>query len=262
MTFEEWLDRLVEHEIAYAGMVAGCERTPHAWFLTAPQVPGFRDANRALRLRADGKSAGEVAREVVAYYRSRGLPPRADVDPVAEEQGIGAALRRLGVLPIAEDRVLMRLGTERPPTRATAPGITVEVVPNSTGWGEADEWVETAVADDVGGSDEALWRTVAEHEARFPACRLYLARVDGQAGGAAVLFSHAGWGRIDSVATRLEFRRRGVATALMAAAISDSATSENFETYLFTEHGSDAERLYRRLGFEIWHANVMRRHRG
>jgi GNAT superfamily N-acetyltransferase len=139
--------------------------------------------------------------------------------------------------------------------------ITITVVPNETGAGEAKEWIETSVADDLGYSDESLWRTVAQHEAAYTRCRLYLARLNGQAAGVCDLFEANDWGRIDSVVTQHEYRRRGVASALIARAVSDSLTHGNCETYLFTERGGDAERLYRQLGFVSWHWNIFRQYR-
>ena len=260
MIQEDWLDRLIEHEIAYAGMAAVCERTEHALYLFAPDIPGYHDANRALRLRCDAVSAETVARQVVDYYRDRGLAPTADIDPIAEEQGIGDALRRLGVLPVRGERILMHYASREAP-RIPPDDVVVHLIPNETGRGEASEWIETAVADDIGWTDEALWRAVADLEARFTACTLYLARVGDRAAGTCDLFHAAEWGRIDSVVTRPEMRRRGVATALVSRAVSDSLTSGDKETYLFTEAGGDAERLYRHLGFTIWHANPFRRHR-
>ena len=260
MPSEEFIDWLVEQECAYARMVAGSERTPHAIFLYAPEAPGYHDANRALRLRTAGSTPGAVAATVVEYYRSRGLPPVAEVDAVAEAQGIGAELRAIGLTPAPGDRLLMRYAADRPPVAPDA-GVEITVVPNETGCGEAAEWIDTAAADDVGWPDEAIWRQVADLEARYSACRLYLARHGARAAGVCDLFEHGGSGRVESVVTRPEFRRRGIASALVARAVTDSVTRGNAETYLFTEPNGAAERVYRRLGFAVWHMNVFRQHR-
>ena len=260
MSLEEWLDLLIEHEVAYTGMAAVCERTDFAWYLRAPELPEYRDANRAVRLRTRG-APDAVAREIVEYYRSYNLVPVADVDPVAEAQGIGAALRRLGLAEVSGDRLLMRYGSDVPPYPPQS-GIAVETVPNETGHGEAADWIETAVSDDIGWPDEALWRAVASCEARYTPCRLYLGRLDTRPAGTCDLFEWARWGRIDSVVTRPDLRKRGVATTLIARAVTDSLTSSNSQTYLFTEPGGDAERLYRRLGFVAWHMNPFRQYRG
>ena len=123
---DAWLDRLIEHEITYFRMAARCERTENAAYLYAPDLPEYHDANRAIRLRTAGRSAEAVAAEVVAYYGARGLPPVADIDPIAEEQGIGHALRRLAITPVAGDRLLMRYASPKPPLRLDM-GVTVHV---------------------------------------------------------------------------------------------------------------------------------------
>ncbi len=253
------LDNLIEHEVGYLRMVAECVRTPFAWFLEGPDIPEYRDANHALRLRDDGRGPGAVAREVITYFRSRGRTPVADVDAVAEAQGIGIALRRLGITPFIGDYLLMRYVAE-PPPNISERGIHVDRIPNETGRAEAHEWIETVQSENLGRPDEAMWRQVAEHEARSTDCALYLARVEGKAAGAGDLFSHQGWGRVDSVVTRPEFRRQGVASALVAKAVRDSVTIGNTVTYLFTEAGGAGEQVYRKLGFVPWGVNVMRRH--
>src|SRR5882724_6252307 len=93
------LELLIAHETAYLQMVARLEKTDCAWFLHGPQIPDYLDANHALRLRDDGRGPEAVAQTVIAYYRARELEPAADVDAVAEAQGIGFALRRMGITP-------------------------------------------------------------------------------------------------------------------------------------------------------------------
>jgi GNAT superfamily N-acetyltransferase len=302
---DEWLDRLIEHEVLYTSMIAQTTRTDDAWFLHSPSAPDYRDGNRAMRLRTAERSAGEIVEQIIRYYRDRDLPPTADLDPVSESQGFEQALRQAGMLPTPGNRLLMRysastaehqnqnLGgpgrlsglsgqigpispshtlTPSPSQKTTSPPphpitssphhlITITEIPNEAGHDEAAVWIETAVSDDLGYPDESLWRKVARHEAAYAKCRLYLARVGGIAAGTCSLFEASEWGRIDSVVTRREYRRQGVASALIARAAQDSVTHGNRETYLFTERGGDAERLYRRLGFAAWHLDVFRQYR-
>lgn len=256
---KDWLETLIAHEARYFAFVAALEQTPCAWFLHGPELPDYHDANHALRLRDDGRGPAAVAREVIAYYRARGLPPVADVDPIAEEQGIGAALRRMGITPVMGDTLLMRFtGSEAP--LSPKEGVEVRVVPNESGAEEAREWIETVLSEERAMEHERLWRGVTEREARFPACRLYLGYVKGQTAGACDLFSEDGWGRVESVVTRPEFRRRGVASAVVAQAVADSLTQDNTVTYLYTEVGGAGEQVYMRLGFTAWGTNVLRRH--
>src|SRR5258707_388346 len=123
------LDKLAAHEAEYFTFGATWTQTACAWFLDGDELPDYRDCNHALRVRDDGRVAEAVAREVAAHYRARGVPIAADVDDVAERQGIGAALRRLGVTPVIGGRRLMRYASPMPP-RLPERGITIEVVPN------------------------------------------------------------------------------------------------------------------------------------
>jgi GNAT superfamily N-acetyltransferase len=255
-----FLEKLIAHEADYFTMAAALEKTQCAWFLHGPELAAYRDANHALRLRDDGRGPDCVARQVITYYRARGLSVTADVDNVAEDQGIGAALRRLGITPVIGEMVCMCLGGLDPP--AVAPhSVEVRLVRNETGRGEARDWIETAMSDSIGEGDEAMWRLVADREARMTGCRLYLALWDGAPAAACDLFSADGWGRIDSVVTRPEFRRRGIASALVAYVAGESLGMGNIATYLFTEAGGAGERVYTRLGFRTEGINVFRRHR-
>lgn len=82
-----------------------------------------------------------------------------------------------------------------------------------------------------------------------PDVRRYLARVGGAPAGAALLCSQNGLGYIDLVGTLPEFRRRGIASALVLRAASDSVELGNRWTALETITGSAPEHLYQCLGF-------------
>lgn len=82
-----------------------------------------------------------------------------------------------------------------------------------------------------------------------PEVRRYLARVDGVPAGTTLLCLQFGMGYIDLVGTLFEHRRQGVASALVMRAVADSQAAGNRWTALETETGTDAERLYKRLGF-------------
>ena len=276
------LDKLIAHETRYFEIWSQVTQTPSIWFLDGPALPDYHSANRALRLRTvpaltEGQAehnpesgvatVESLVAETIAHFRGRGLPVVVDVDPIAESQGFGRELRRRGVTPVIGSMLLMRYGADTPPVlnitstaRNEDTDIRIEQIARETGAGEAREWIHLAGSDEDDAEEAAFWRAVAEPEARSPDCRLYLARSDGQAAGACQLFSHAGWAQIDSVITHPDFRRRGVASRLVAQAVRDSLALGNAVTYLFTDNGGAGEKVYRRLGFEVWGVNVLRRH--
>src|SRR5678815_5200777 len=100
------MDHLMETELRFFAHLGTVEKTDFAWLLHNAELRDYRNANHALRLRDDGRGPEAVAREVIAFYRSRNIPPTADIDEIAEQQGIGAALRRLGVTPVIGNTLL------------------------------------------------------------------------------------------------------------------------------------------------------------
>jgi len=251
------LEKLLEHEVRYFAFAAEAERTAYAWYLHCPSLSGYHDVNRAIRLRDDGRGAAAVAHEVVTHFRVRALPIVVDLDPIAEAQGIGAALRRLGVMPIRENRVLMHYPQQTPPAFST-PDVEVQEIAQE----DTDAlrlWMETTL-DQVEESVAPDYWSYTEWEARYPACRLFLGFLNGQPAGTCDLFSSEGWGRIEMVETRPAFRRHGVASAVVTKAVAASLTMEHSETYLFTEAEGDGERVYRRLGFVRQGINLLHRH--
>ena len=253
------LDRLIEHETLYLGMLAATVKTDAAWYLIAPARSDWGDANRALRLRDTGQGPAAVAQEVVNYLQRHDMRVVVDVDEVAEAQGIGPALRRMGLMPVMGRWLLMRYAHDCPPALPER-GIEIVPVANETGQGEAKAWIDVLMSDEQDPDTLAMWQYVAEREAAYPPCRLYLACLEGRPVGACDLFSAAGSGRIDSVVVRPEYRRQGVASALTARAVADSLAAGNTLTYLYTEADGAGEAVYRKLGFTTWEANLMRRH--
>ncbi len=268
------LERLLAHYARYFEAWSQVTKTPAVWFLDSAELPDYRSANCALHLRV-GETSGQEAERIVsdtvscivAHFRTCGLPVVVDVDPIAEAQGFGRELRRRGITPVVGNTLLMR----RPiiddcvvPGADAANGhLSIRQVPNDPDSPETQQWVRLAgMEEEVEGDLEAaaFWRAVALREARSLDCRLYLAKWDGQAAGACQLFTSGDWAQIDSVATHPDFRRRGIASRLVAQAVEDAAGLNCTTAYLFTEQGGVGEQVYRRLGFETWGVNVLRRH--
>ena len=241
-----------------------------------------------------------IVAEIIGHFRGRGLPVVVDVDPIAEGLGFGRALRLRGVTPVIGSMLLMRfpsnvslpflvetmntpcvisflpraVDTLTPITSNNHNGradssLSANIGNNQSGasvniqgelTAEIQEWIHLAGSDEDTEDETRFWESVAAREAASPDCRLYLARVENQPAGACQLFSHAGWGLIDSVITHPQFRRRGIASRLVAQAVQDSRHLGNVVTYLYTEQGSAGEQVYRRLGFEVWGVDTLRRH--
>ncbi|CEK18658.1 GNAT family N-acetyltransferase [Chthonomonas calidirosea] len=254
-----WLDPLLKHEIHYFAFAGSSWQTDCAWYLFSETLPKYHDANRALRLRDDGRGPRKILQEVVAVFKQhRRWPIVIDIDPVAEEQGFLDALLREGALQNRSRYPLYAYKATQPPL-PPSPQVWVAAVPAYDE--EARQiWVELQICDERTEEERQFWRAVAEAESRFSGCRLYLAYIEESPVGACDLFSMDGWARIDSVITHPEWRRRGVASALVTRAIADALAEGNQLVYLFTEAGGPAESLYRRLGFERLHEGPLHRH--
>lgn len=102
-----------------------------------------------------------------------------------------------------------------------------------------------------GRSSEAL--SLREKEQAFRAmgadARWYLATAHGRPAGTAILFQAPEAAQILAVGTLPGLRGRGVASAVMHRLIGVWQASGHGFLFLDTTPGSDAERLYRRLGF-------------
>lgn len=106
-------------------------------------------------------------------------------------------------------------------------------------------------ADD--GADRAWWSRTFVAAARrnhaAPGQAFYLARCDGVPAAVTLCVHTPGLCGVYAVATRPEFRRRGLATALLEGVRRDAAGRGTGQLTLQVAAGSAAERLYRRLGF-------------
>jgi ribosomal protein S18 acetylase RimI-like enzyme len=79
--------------------------------------------------------------------------------------------------------------------------------------------------------------------------RWFVGFSEGEMAGYASLLSLEGVGYVDNVVTLPAFRRRGVAFATVRRAVEASAEGGDRLVFLLTDDGSDAQRLYERLGF-------------
>lgn len=256
------LDALYNHEVSYFAFSSACEDGPCARFLDCADLPDSRDVNRALRLRDDGRGPDAVVRSVVSHFRAHGTRVTAEVDAVSEAQGIGFALRKLGITPVLHSRALMRYsgGSRTTPPSDSPDSIDVIEVKGTNKGSLVRAWLRTNLHDIDGFENASTWRVLAEREASSPHVRLFLGLWQGHPTTTCSLFEENGLARIEMVETLPEYRKRGIASAVISRTIAELTASEGVETYLYTGYGSDAERLYSHLGFVTDTIDIMRRH--
>lgn len=78
----------------------------------------------------------------------------------------------------------------------------------------------------------------------------YLARAGGQPAATAILYLGPEAAQVLAVGTLPRFRARGLATALVRRALADFSARGSGFLFLDTRPGSQAERIYMRLGFQ------------
>lgn len=255
---EKQLEELAEQEARFFTGVSDVVEEAFGIFLFSPSFPEYGGANRVLRLRDDGRGAEAVADTVCAFYQDRELLPSADLDTIAESEGIGSALRRRGLNSAVANRLLMRYGLETPPS--VAPAFVIQRTPNDSGSDEARDWLEVSLSQENDEVEAEEWREVLRCDAREKSHQLYIAYEQDTPASCCQLFSNNGYGRIDDVLTCPEYRGRGLASAVVAHVVSVSMKSGNHTTFLYCEAGGIAEKLYRKLGFVVWERNPFRRH--
>jgi ribosomal protein S18 acetylase RimI-like enzyme len=81
--------------------------------------------------------------------------------------------------------------------------------------------------------------------------RLFLGMVHGEVAGRATLMGIGGVGYVDTVVTRLRFRRQGVARAMVSTAVQAGIERGDDLVHLLTVKDSAPQRLYERLGFRV-----------
>lgn len=199
----------------------------------------------------DEPVAGDV-REPLAVLRAafaaRNRHPRVEfVEAFAPE--LAAALRAAGFTEEARQPLMICTPESYRPA-PLVPGLTIITLNGGSSLDEAQAFVTTQNQ----GFDPTETRAATEREARrflqsLRGSMAFLALLDGQAAGAG-MFSVPldGITEVAGIATRLPFRRRGVASALTAQAVH-TAFRQGVRVVCLTAADERAGHVYERVGF-------------
>lgn len=203
---------------------------------------------RINRVTVAGLAAADVdvfVQDLREYFG--GIPVRIVVDDLAVDREIGASLLDAGCTTNHSLVYLAHVGAV--PEPPAVPGLAVEPVTEET----LREFVTVRIkgfADSEAGPSAAQIEeeTARRRAARAADSHLFIARIDGAA--AAVVGWRAGRDRfIFQLATRLPFRGRGIATALLCRILADAYARGCASVVINTDPDGLAIHLYRRLGF-------------
>jgi GNAT superfamily N-acetyltransferase len=240
------LARIYEHETLYWTCVASAEKREGWIAFHNKRFISRIDPNHAGEFRATDRQSAAIVQEIIEFYQDLGAVPAAYVDLLTAPQDLIRNLRKANFEEW--DGALADLMLYLGPDAAHPTTVAVEVVASEAArqaWASimAEETMQDA---DAQPQLQEYYRT----QISDPRMTAYLIRVDGEPASRCQLFSCQGLGRIEAVRTRAAYQGRGLATALIRQALQDSL-GQNHTTYIYAEPGTNAQRLYHRLGFRL-----------
>lgn len=248
MTLPAPLDRFWE---AMARTNPVCEATAWGYLVADPRFPIVWDANHAAVLDAGDALGADELRDVARAFLRRegaahehielwGLPTRSRLRDELRDR-LGRDLPR---------DLLMAFEGDPAALPGPAEGIRIDEVTRPDHrlgeWlrrsrNEFGDGLSDAVLDQLVGRDLAVFRPLG--------LRWFVATVGTELAGYTSLVSLAGVGYLDGVVTMPAFRRRGVASSTVAAAVRASVDAGDELVHLLAEGDGGPRRLYEGLGF-------------
>jgi len=236
--------QIEEHLLSLQRLVNDVKDIGHAILCSNQRIP-IANYNHAFRVNVAGSEAETLIDDVVRYYKSMGLKPCFVVSPATRPPTFANSLLGAGFKPVLEEDAMVLEGESK---IKAVPDVNVV----SSDANLLDVWTDVNMK---GFGIPVILRDaflgMFGKASQYKGTKSYLGYFQGKPAGACGLVSFNNVGGIFSVGTAPEYRRRGVATALLHKAIADSLSIGNSLLYLITTKGSDAERLYESLGFQV-----------
>lgn len=223
-----------------------------ACFVTSPDAPRIYDANHACRLRAGTPDAVEaVLAEAERRFAGLGYR-RFHTDPLTPA-AFEARLALEGFESESELELLLQGAL-----RATAPAVRIRRAESDTDWeaiyrlNRLDHTEEEAADERLRGvyPEEVTRQIVGRRRAKGPALSTWLVEEDGV--DCAFLSSWPGAngvGKVEDLFTHPDFRRRGIATALLVHGVADCRRRGALEVLIGARPQDTPKALYAALGF-------------
>jgi GNAT superfamily N-acetyltransferase len=181
------------------------------------------------------------------------------VDDRVRAERLTPALTSAGMESVEDTVVLALVGPVRADPRVE--GLVIEEVSDSE---QLREWATIKIQgfSDVGElpAPNRLRMELAERQAEWPVCRYQVARLNGE--GVAILGHYTGRDQmVFNLATRLPFRRHGIARSLLARWSEEDGEQPVRSRLINCDDGGPAHALYHRLGFTdevYWHRRFLK----
>jgi GNAT superfamily N-acetyltransferase len=233
--------------LALAHLCARVVERPWGQLVYNLSNPDYHEANRARIAHASDPES--MVREVIQFYGSLGLIPRAKFDDGAQPATLAEHFEAQGFRSEHGYFRVMCWDGDSPAPAALPEGTTITIAK------PFDQEAIVEIQQAVEGWDDVEWlRRVLGALLPAAGLRYYLARVDGVPAACAMLLQLPEIGLIEDVATAPSYRRRGLASALIRQIQSHTSTPLLLEV---SDEG--AQRIYTRAGFEVraaiqrWH---------
>lgn len=223
------------------------ERGPSARLGTAllrGDMPSVWSANYVLAERElDTATAEDLVREADELLGGAGLKHRK-VEVLDGDAGarLAGQFRALG-WHVERDLVMpYRRTPDREPNVSGVEEIDAETL--------APTWAE-GMRTDFADKEDVVQQLVAHRHALAAAgARFFAARVNGEVASYCDLYSDGRTAQIEAVMTLERFRNRGLARAVVTAALQAARTEGNDLVFLLADEADWPKRLYEKLGFD------------
>ncbi|HWY27434.1 MAG TPA: GNAT family N-acetyltransferase [Candidatus Angelobacter sp.] len=204
---------------------------------------------QAIGVGLDGPTTEAELDRLEEFFWSRGARTELELCPLVD-LSLYEQFAKRGYVLIEVSNVLIR---EISPAdvfspSAPAPGVTLREAER----GEANLWTQTVAqgfAEHFPVTREIL--DVMEGFFHREGAAFLLAFVDGKVAGGAVVSAHEGVGGLFGASTLVEFRRRGVQSALLAARLAWARDRGCDVAVSITQPGSASQRNIERYGFRV-----------
>jgi GNAT superfamily N-acetyltransferase len=230
---------------AAAAWPAGRTEAAAGWLLRHTPGVARRRSNSALPPAPD-RHPEDALDAVEAFYRAAGLPVTIQVSPAEQHSVLDAALAARGYRREAPTLVLTAPTTDVIAATPPAPPSVVVDPTASAGW--------LAAHQALSGPEDAS-AVAGRVLARVPSPAAFvLVGVDGRDAAIGMFVADGEWAGVFCMATRQEYRRRGLALTVLGAGARWAAARECNGLYLQVEERTVAAReLYSRVGFAHSH---------
>lgn len=237
------LDAIWQHDHHYWGTFSRITPRNGYAIYTNPRLLGRYDPNHAGIMRLAAHDVDAVLTDVIHFFDALGMASVVYLDHLATPATLAASLAQHGFVAMS-DWGIIDLMVHQQALPTPAPHI---VVTSALDAGDFATWASLSEPDPY-SSAEIMYQ-LRYQEVSAGDVTGYIAWYTGQPAGRCVTYSHNGITRIESVFVLPQFRRCGVARALVAYAIGASRARGDV-VYLFAYHASHAQTLYTSLGMQ------------